>query len=350
MERWRKLVRLLNDRRVGYGLGCLRCEALTYNRVLQGDSARYFAIKVRCDMGEIMCGVYAHEKVATVMEHALGQLAFGAPSSAASSQALCAAPNAKRLIQGIGRSNGRSVWCCLNRRAALQDDHTLKDCGVCAGATLSIYVKVNGGMQTTAPRKKPLVANSVATTSLSSSGVISSIMPVSQPTEATVAQAQCLLPATSSFVDSMSATCMRVLTSSGNEGGVSRAHTQRDRDNSADKGGGSPGRGDGGSSGRSGGGGGGSGSTVSGVDGGSEGGGGGGGGGGGEGDGDEVGGTGDAKVTSDSVSETTDNSDDDSGASSIGPDSRSYSILYLRPLLNMRMLTEPLHQIISFFC
>ena len=80
-ERWRELVRLLDDCWLHYSLRRGLVTAQTYNRVrraVEHGSARSFVIAVRCaNMGEISCGVYAHETVQEMMKHELSKLAFG---------------------------------------------------------------------------------------------------------------------------------------------------------------------------------------------------------------------------------------------------------------------------------
>jgi len=148
VERWRKLVGIVNDRRLEYLIGCVRLRAHNYWRIRQAGHARPITVAVQCaDIAEIRCSMFVHEKVAVVVEHALGMVAFNTPSSRASLKAVCAAPNARRIIRGIGRSYSRSVWCFKAGGTLLQDNHTLADCGICAGATLSIRVEVRGGMQ-----------------------------------------------------------------------------------------------------------------------------------------------------------------------------------------------------------
>ena len=147
VERWHKFVGTMNDRRLEYLHGCVRLRAHNYRRIRQAGDARPFTIAVQCDIAEIRCSVFMHEKVATVVEHALGMVAFDTASSHASLKAVCAAPDAKRIIRGIGRAYCSSVRCFKAGGTPLQDNHTLADCGICAGATLCIRVKVRGGMQ-----------------------------------------------------------------------------------------------------------------------------------------------------------------------------------------------------------
>ena len=145
---------LLDECRLERDVGHVRSAAQEYRRVRRAGNARPFCITVRCaDVGKIRCSVYAHDRVEEVMKHALGRLAFGSPGSDASRQALCAVREAKQVLRGIRRpssGSSRSVWC-TNRGSALQVADTLAANGVCPGATISIRLKVPGGVHGASP-------------------------------------------------------------------------------------------------------------------------------------------------------------------------------------------------------
>jgi len=147
VKRWQMLVCMSDDRRLEHSLGAVWLSAHTYSLVRRAGKARPFSITVRCaDVGEITCGVCAHDKVQDVMEHALGRMAFSFPGPCTLRRTLIASRDVKQIIQDVRRPSKRSVWCCTKKGTPLQVDQTLADCGICAGTTLLMHVKARGGM------------------------------------------------------------------------------------------------------------------------------------------------------------------------------------------------------------